>query len=36
VVWFGLMRRYAAEGAPEVGPAAAADAEDDAPLTFAY
>ena len=35
VVWFGLMRRYAAEGAPQVGPAAATD-DDDAPLTFAY
>ena len=35
VVWFGLMRRYAVEGAPQVGPAADTD-ETDTPLTFAY
>jgi cytochrome d ubiquinol oxidase subunit I len=34
VVWFGLMRRYTVEGAPQVTHAAAA--ADDAPLSFAY
>ena len=38
VVWFGLIRRYAAEGAPELTPAEAEPVEPgtDAPLTFAY
>jgi len=34
VVWFGLIRRYAREGAPEV--TTAERPVDDAPLTFAY
>ena len=34
VVWFGLMRRYAAEGAPDLQPGA--PDEVDAPLSFAY
>jgi len=33
-VWFGLIRRYTAAGAPEV--TAEADAAEDAPLVFAY
>ncbi|MBK6874810.1 MAG: cytochrome ubiquinol oxidase subunit I [Kineosporiaceae bacterium] len=45
VVWFSLMRRYAAAGAPVVhhgdptnadGPDGPAGSADDAPLTFAY
>jgi cytochrome d ubiquinol oxidase subunit I len=42
VVWFGLMRRYAAAGAPEVAAHDSAhdpahdDESDDAPLSFAY
>jgi len=35
VVWFGLMKRYASEGVPELHPDASAD-EADAPLSFAY
>ncbi|MFN8077031.1 MAG: cytochrome ubiquinol oxidase subunit I [Kineosporiaceae bacterium] len=37
VVWFVLMRRYTVEGAPQLDEAAAAeDAVEDKPLTFAY
>ncbi len=35
VVWFGLIRRYALEGAPAISPQAD-DADADAPLAFAY
>jgi cytochrome d ubiquinol oxidase subunit I len=35
VVWFGLMRRYAGDGAPAVTPEPAPD-ELGAPLSFAY
>jgi len=34
VVWWGLMRRYAVEGAPQVTDEASSD--EDAPLAFAY
>jgi cytochrome d ubiquinol oxidase subunit I len=34
VVWFGLMKRYTVQGAPQVGDEASSD--QDAPLTFAY
>ncbi|MFZ5871547.1 MAG: cytochrome ubiquinol oxidase subunit I, partial [Actinomycetota bacterium] len=37
VIWFGLMRRYAAHGAPEEGvPSEAGADETDRPLHFAY
>jgi cytochrome d ubiquinol oxidase subunit I len=38
VVWFGLMRRYASEGAPQVRPPddPGDTPSDDAPLAFAY
>jgi cytochrome bd ubiquinol oxidase subunit I len=35
VVWFGLMKRYASEGVPEVHPDKTED-DADAPLSFAY
>jgi cytochrome d ubiquinol oxidase subunit I len=34
VVWWGLMRRYAVEGAPQITDGASSD--EDAPLAFAY
>jgi cytochrome d ubiquinol oxidase subunit I len=36
VVWFGLMRRYAAEGLPDVTPTEVRDEDSDKPLSFAY
>jgi cytochrome d ubiquinol oxidase subunit I len=36
VVWFGLMRRYTAEGLPEVDASMIGPAEEDRPLSFAY
>jgi len=35
VVWFGLMRRYTLDGAPQVT-TASSDDDEDAPLAFAY
>jgi len=35
VVWFGLMKRYASEGVPDLHPDPSSD-ESDAPLSFAY
>jgi cytochrome d ubiquinol oxidase subunit I len=35
VVWFGLMKRYASEGVPDLHPQEPTD-ETDAPLSFAY
>jgi cytochrome bd ubiquinol oxidase subunit I len=35
VVWFGLMKRYASEGVPDLHPDPTGD-ETDAPLSFAY
>lgn len=36
VVWFGLMRRYAAEGLPDAHPPELRTQEDERPLSFAY
>ena len=36
VVWFGLMKRYTLEGAPQVSGDDVAGHDDDAPLAFAY
>ncbi len=36
VVWFGLMRRYAAEGLPDVSATPPRDEDSDQPLSFAY
>jgi len=36
VVWYGLLRRYAAEGAPEVPGGELEDDDTEHPLTFAY
>ncbi len=36
VVWFGLMRRYAAEGLPEVAAPERRTTDDERPLSFAY
>ncbi|GAB2695744.1 cytochrome ubiquinol oxidase subunit I [Thalassiella azotivora] len=36
VVWFGLMRRYAAQGLPDVEPEEPLGDDEDAPLAFAY
>jgi cytochrome bd ubiquinol oxidase subunit I len=36
VVWFGLMRRYAAEGLPDVASTPLRDEDSDQPLSFAY
>ncbi|MFI7585485.1 cytochrome ubiquinol oxidase subunit I [Spongisporangium articulatum] len=36
VVWFGLIRRYVVEGAPDVTATAEPDEADVVPLTFAY
>ncbi len=35
VVWFGLMKRYASEGVPDLHPGTS-DEDADAPLSFAY
>ena len=36
VIWFGLIRRYAAEGLPETAPPELRVEGDDRPLSFAY
>lgn len=36
VVWFGLMKRYATEGAPQVDPPGSDSSDEDKPLAFAY